>query len=383
MANTLTNLLPTLYDALDVVSRELVGFIPAVTRNSSAERVAKDETVTYPIAPAATVADITPGLYAPDTGNQTIGTATLTISKSRYAPVRWNGEEMKGVGNTGQLQNVMRDQFAQAMRALVNEVEADLAALYVNASRAYGTGGATPFGTAGNLTDFASIQQILDANGCPSSDRHLVLGSAAIANLRGLQSVLFKVNEAGTSDLLRAGIIGAVEGLNIHNSAQVVTPAIGTAASYIINGTTFAAGTLTLGVDTGTGTILAGDVVVVGSTDTNKYVVGTGTGAAGNIILNKPGLLKAVADNATGFALSTAGPRNMAFHRSALQLVTRAPAMPEGGDTADDVTEVVDPLSGLAFQVAMYRQYRQVKFEIGLAWGTACVKSEHLAILLG
>jgi hypothetical protein len=43
------------------------------------------------------------------------------------------------------------------------------------------------------------VRQILDDNGSPQTDLHLVMGSAAMANLRGKQSVLFKVNEAGTA----------------------------------------------------------------------------------------------------------------------------------------------------------------------------------------
>ena len=54
MANTLTSLIPTIYEALDIVSRERVGFIPAVTRNSSAERAALNESILVPIVPSTT-----------------------------------------------------------------------------------------------------------------------------------------------------------------------------------------------------------------------------------------------------------------------------------------------------------------------------------------
>lgn len=381
MANTLTGLIPVLYESLDVVSRELVGLVPAVTRNSSAERAALNEVITYPVAQPTTISDITPGVTAPNDGDQTIGTGSLSITKSKYAPVRWNGEEQLGVGNTGQFRNIIRDQFAMAMRALVNAVELDLANLYVGASRAYGTAATTPFGTAGDFSDFAQTLRMLDDNGAPQTDRHLVLGSAAIANVRGKQSVLFKANESGTEALLRQGIIGQVEGLDIHNSAQIASTTKGTGTSYVTSGST-AVGVNAIALVTGSGTVLAGDVVTFAADANNKYVVGTGVAAPGTIQLNSPGARVTIA-TANAMTIGNGYTANMAFSRNAIHLVTRAPAMPEGGDGADDVMEITDPVSGLAFQIAVYRQYRQVRYEVGLAWGVKVVKAEHLVILMG
>ncbi len=385
MANTLTAILPIIYEAMDVVSRERVGFINAVYRDSSAARAAKDQVITYPVVPAITGEDITPGATPADSGDQTIGSGTMTINKSRAFPIRWSGEEQKSLmnGDTPQLRTVLRQQFEQAMRAAANEVEADIALLYKKASRAYGTAGQTPFGTAGDLSDASQVLRILEDNGAPGGDLHLVLGSAAMANIRGKQSVLFKVNEAGTDQLLREGVIGRLEGFNLHSSAQVKTHTIGTGSSYQTNGAQALAAT-TVAVDTGSGTIVAGDVITIANgtpADANKYVVKTAL-SGGNVIIQNPGLLSSHVDN-DAVAIIAAYKANLAFSRNAIHLVTRTPAMPEGGDDADEVVDIVDPVSGLAFQVAKYRQYRRVKIEVGLAWGCDVVKPEHLAILLG
>ncbi|HCY86597.1 MAG TPA: P22 coat - protein 5 family protein [Desulfobacteraceae bacterium] len=383
MANTLTNLIPVIYEGLDVVSREQAGAIRAVSMDSKAETAAKGQIVRSHITPEATTEDVTPGNNPADSGDQAPGYVDVSITKSKVSPIRWSGEEQLSVG--GQYNPILIDQFAQSIRALVNLVEADITALSVYASRAYGTAGTAPFGTSGDLSDFAQTLKILTDNGAPGTDRHLVLDSSAIANIRGKQSGLFEVNRAGNDDLLRRGTIGMVQGLDVHESAAAASHTKGTGASYAVDGA-HSAGDTTITLKTGTGTVLAGDFVTFAG-DTNKYMVTTGTAAAGDIVLAAPGLLADVAD---GTAVTVGGTHtaNMAFARSAVVLAARHPEMPKDQngkpiDSAIDVMEVVDPLSGLSFQVAMYAQYRRVKYEVGLAWGAKMIKPEHACILLG
>lgn len=382
MANTLTGLIPDLYQAIDVVSREMVGYVGAATRNMSAERAALNENVTVPLTPAGSAADNTPAVTPPDTGDQTIANVQLAITKSRHVPIRWNGEQTRGGQNAGWYGAVLRQQFAQAMRTLVNEMEADgHSAAYKGSSRAYGTAGTTPFGTANVLSDLAETARILNDNGAPLSDRRLVLGSAAIAKLQGIQSGLFKVNEAGTDELLRMGNLGMLEGFTIHNSAAVVQHTKGTGASYQTDGATAVGGT-SIALDTGSGTVLAGDVVTFAADSTNKYVVNTGVAAAGTIVLGAPGARVVIADN-NALTVGNSYTPNMAFSASALQLVARVPAMPMGGDSAADAAVIVDPLTGLAFEVAEYRQFMQVSYHVRLAWGWKCIKPNHVATMIG
>jgi len=382
MANILNGIIPTLYEALNTVSREMVGFIPAVRTDSNAERAALNQTVRVPLGESGALEDIAPGATPANSGDTTVGYTDIQITKSKAAPVRWSGEEERAVGTNGTYNRVLADQFTDAMRKLVNAVEGDLsAAVKVGASRAYGTAATAPFGTAGDLSDFAGIAQILDVNGAPVVDRQLVLGSAAMANLRGKQSVLFKVNEAGSSDMLRNGITDRVQNFALRYSGGISKHTKGTGANYVTSGDT-AAGVRDVALITGTGTVLAGDIVTFAADTANKYVVGGGVTEPGTISLNKPGAMMVIP---TGNALSVGGDYtpNAAFARSAVVLATRAPAVPTGGDSADDAMTITDPVSGMTFEVRVYRQYRQVKYEIALAWGCAVVKPEHVALLLG
>lgn len=389
MANTLTGLVPTIYTALDVVSREQIGFIPNVQRDARAESGAVNQTVRSPIAPATTLEDVTPGATPADSGDQTIGYADVTITKSKVAPIRWTGEEQLSVSQFGQYNTILAQQFEQAFRAIANAVESDLAIIAKQrSSRAYGTAGTTPFGTASDLTDLAEMNRILDDNGAPATGRVLVLGSAARAKLEGKHSELFKVNEAGDAGaMLRQRQMRQLQGFTMGYSAGIVQHVKGAATGGLINNASGeAVGQTTLTLDTitvNTTGYKAGDIITHASDSTNKYVVNTGlTATSGDIVIGNPGLLTAAADN-DAITVGNSYMPNIAFSQNALVLAARVPAMPEGGDNADDVMLVTDPISGLVFQVAMYRQYRRVKIEVGLAWGVAGVKSEHVATLIG
>ncbi|HDX3905852.1 TPA: P22 coat - protein 5 family protein [Enterobacter asburiae] len=374
MANTLTSLVPDLYESLDIVSRELAGFIPSVTLDATAERAALNQAIRIPITPAAAAEDVSPGQLPPDDGDQTVGNTPFTITKSRMVPFRWTGEEQKGINTGPGYANLRRDQITQAMRTLVNEIEVDVGKTAYLASRATGTAGTTPF--ASGLGDTAQVRKILSDNGAPLSDLQCVIDTTAGANIRTLAQ-LTKANEAGTTALRAQGTLLELHGFVLRESAGVARHTAGTGASYVTNGA-LAIGATVIPVQTGSGTIIAGDVVTIGN---YKYVV-TSALSGGNVTIGAPGLREAVAGGST-VTLAAAYTANFAFSRSAIVLATRAPALPEEGDMADDRMMIQDPRTGMAFEVSMYKQYRRVRYEIAAAWGVQNIKPAHTALLLG
>ena len=387
MSNTLTGLIPDLYAALDVVSRELIGFIPAVTTDAQVNRAVVGQNVTVAVAPSSnSMVDTTPAMSVPSAADQTIGKVSVQITKSKAVPFSWEGNEQVGLNSGAGYLTIRANQIAQAMRTLANAVELDLAALYATTSRAAGTVGTVPFIT--NTVALSAARKILVDNGAPTSDLQLVIDTNAGANLHTLYNINSS-RDAAAQSLAQQGVLAMPSGVSIRESAQIYNPTSGTMSSATSTSAAFTVDQTVIPLATaGTGTVSAGDVITFAN-DTNQYVVASATFAGSNpasgdtITLAAPGLRKAQGAATRAITVLATSPRNMAFSRSAIVLATRMPERPQEGDMAIDVMTIQDPRSGLAFEVAMYPGYRKVRYEIALAWGVKNIKPEHTATLLG
>ena len=306
MANVLTDLAADIYRAADVVGREQVGIIPSITLNTDAgQRVAKGDVVRSHFTRTPTVnTTFSPAMTIPEGTDQTVDSKTLSVDNFASVQIPWTGEDIKHVNNGSGFETIYGDQIAQAMRSITNTIERYVAGVaYKGASRAYGTAATTPFGS--NFNEVAEIRQILVDNGCPMDNQvTLAINSLAGTKLRNLAQ-LQKVNESGGDDLLRRGTLLDLQQLMIKESAGIQAHTKGTGAGYLADLLAgYAVGSTALHVDTGTGTILAGDVVTFAG-DSNKYVIGTGFAGDGD---GDTATATATA-TATGMATATATRR--------------------------------------------------------------------------
>jgi hypothetical protein len=384
--NTLTNLLPDAYEALDLVSRELTGLIPAVTLDSSANMAAQGQNVRVPITPEAnSLVAITPAMAVPSEADQTFTNVALTIDQLYYSPFSWSGEEQYGMNKGVGFNNLRVGQIAQAIRKLTNQVELDLAGLHTKFSRAAGAVGTAPFATT--TAAITAARKVLVDNGAPMDDASLVLNTTAGMDYR----TLVNVNSTRVTDQTvgSQGIIQRVSDLNIRESAQIINSTAGTAASATSTSAAFTVGQTAIPLATaGTGIFAAGDVITFAN-DTNQYVITTVVQAGANpasgdiITIAAPGLRKAQGVATRAITVIAASARHMAFTRNSIVLATRVPMIPEGGDMRTASEIITDPRTGLSFELSQWPGQRKVVYQVALCWGYKVIKPEHTALLIG
>lgn len=374
MANTLSALAPTLFSAAKEVANEPFGAIDAINRNFDDKGVAKGDTVTVMVAPSRSAADFTPAATSSSGTDATASSIAVQITKSRKVAWHLTGEQIRSLDNGASSNEWIAALMKEGMRTLRNEAEADcVSAIKTGASRATGTAGTNPFASA--LTPLADARKILRDNGAPMADLQFVGDSTSEANLLKL-GVVLDASQAGSDAERREGIIRRQYGFQMRTSGQIGVHTKGTGTSYQLSAAG-AVGDTTINVDTGSGTLLAGDIVTVAGTS-YKYVANTAL-AAGVFTIGRPGLLAVEADN-DAITIGNDYTPNLCFERNAIVGVMRPPLMPENPTMSQ---MLISDQFGMTYLLCDIAQYGQRSWELHLAWGFKAVNSEFIATLLG
>jgi len=379
MSNTLTALAPTLFSTARVVPRELVGVLGAIRLDWNDQGVAVGDSVKIPVVPALTAGSFTAAQTFTAGTDRVLSSKTLTLSQTFETSWNLTSEEDRSLMNGGQnAVDVFAQTMEQAWRLYVNTVDAYMWGIArKGASRAYGTAATTPF--ASDLTAAGNIKKILDDNGTPMGDRSLILNTAAGLKLRSL-TPLTKVNEAGDSAMLREGALGRLFGFDIREDGQIGVVTAGTGSGYLINNGNVAVGSTDLTVDTGSGTILAGDIITHASDSVNKYVVTSALTGDTALSIGEPGLKTATANN-DAITVGAAFTANLALHRQAVVCAARPLTQPAGG-IADSMI-VSDAQTGLSALIVRAVGSGMTSWYMRAAYDGFVPNTYGVAVLLG
>lgn len=376
MANVFTALQPVLYGAAQEVSNEPFGVIGAINAQFDDKGVAIGDTVKVPVAPVASASDYTPAMTSAAGADATASTVDIQITANKNVSWHLTGEQLRSLQNGGTDGEWVRQMVAQGMRALRNLAEAAAAlAIKQGASRAIGTAGTTPF--ASDINNIADLRKILADNGAPLADLQLVVDTAAGLNLRKL-GIIQQAYQAGSDAERRSGNLLRQFGFAIAESAGIASHTKGTGASYVTSGST-AVGVRDVALVTGTGTVLAGDVVTFAADSVNKYVANVGVAAPGTISLGRPGARVVIA-TANALTVGNTYTPNMAFERNAVVGIMRPPVMPE--NPLIQKTLISDS-KGMTYLLVQIAGDGMATWRLHLAYGFKVVQSEHVALLLG
>ena len=381
MSNTFNDIVPTAFEAAKKVARELTPAVSLVTTNFKPE-VAVGDTIKIPVAGSATSGAYTPSMTTGAGTDSSDEAISFSLTVNDQTSWHLTGEQQRSLSNAGMLADWQKQKLEQGMRKLVNGMEAlVLLTAKKGASRAVGTAGTTPFATTlGILPD---LRKVLTDNGCPDDgQRAFVIDTTVAANALNL-AVLQQANTAGDSEVMVNGRIAKRLGFDIRESSQIALHTKGTGSGYLVDlGAGYAVGDRTIHVDTGTGTIVDGDVITIAGTS-HKYVVNSGFAGDGDgdIVIGRPGLLVAEADN-DAITIGNNYTPNVAFHRSAILLASRVPEIPDGNGSMKQ-TVITDEVSGLSFLLVEVVGDGMVTWRLHAVYGAAAVNSEFIAIGMG
>lgn len=369
--NTTTYIIPQLL-AQGLLSLREQAIMPRFV-NRAYETVAgeKGSTIDVPISSAIVAGAVTPSYVKPDDAGVSPTKISIALDQWWEAPFFLTDKEMLDV-----MSGSIPLQAQEAVKALANKVDILLLTLYKDVYGYAGVAGTTPFST--DVTEFLDARKVLNNQLAPLDPRYVVLNPDAEANalgLRAFQDASFRGDNAGINE----GIIGRKLGSTWFVDQNVLTHAVGTMS---VPGTSaVTAGLKAVTVSTATGSYVVGDIVTLGTTDTQTYTITGVTDTAPTTAFTIEPAAK-VTQTAGAILCKASHVANMVFHRDAFALATRpfAGADPMG---LGQFSSAVDPVSGLTLRLEVSREYKRTRFSYDILFGVKTVRAALAARLAG
>lgn len=366
---SLESLYPTIQVAFAEATKGLAGFVGhTATDGSLAERAALGQKIQWLAAEVGQPGDSVPSADGPRTEALEAVDNFMTIERVRNVPITITGDQYKGM--SGNIYPLIKDAIVKAVRKLVDEAD-DFVAKKVleGASRMAG-------GDFSNVAAFASLTKEYGSNKIlPAGKAEIVLGADALLDLQSAEHYN-NASKFGSDELIRRGRLAQIHGYQIGSKPVFPELEEGTATGYTLDGD-HAAGATKLKITGGTGDFKPGVPVEfsLGETDIpGIYVVKQASSSTGVLEINAPGLLQDV-NNGVTISIIANPVNGVAYMPDYTRFIVRPPALPAGGDAADDYQMFKDPVSGLVLEVAFYKQYRQQTLDVRWAYGAKVVDS--------
>ncbi len=369
--NTTTYIIPQLLAQGLLTLRQMAVMPRFVNRAYETLAGEKGSTIDVPVSSAIAAAPVTPSYVMPDDVGVSPTRVQILLDKWYEAPFFLTDKEMVEV-----MDGTIPLQAQEAVKALANQVDNDLLALYKDIYGWSGVAGTTPFST--DVSEYLTARKVLNEQFAPLDPRYVMLDPDAEANalgLRAFQDASFRGDNAGITE----GIIGRKLGATWFVDQNAPTHAVGTMTVPGTSAVTI--GTKSVAVAAATGSYVVGDVVLLGADDPQTYTLTGVTGTAPTTAFTIEPAAK-VGQTAGAIVRKAAHVVNLLFHRDAFALATRPF---QGADPLGlgQFSSAVDPVSGLTLRLEVSREYKRTRFSYDILYGVKTIRRELASRIAG
>jgi len=387
--NTLTSyILPLL--ALGMKSMRAKSILPRIVNHDyDPAPGAKMSSVQITIPSAIVATDVVPAHVAPDTGPIVPTSVSLVVDQWKEAAFTMTDKDLMQV-STG----IIPSQADEAIKALVNAVEAHLWSKFLLVPYMNGVAGTTPFAVSAttglnDMSVFINARKALNARDVPDDPRINIVNPDAAGNLLQGRQFIDTSFRGDPGGIIR-GEMGVKWGVMWVEANQVPTSSstVLTAGALTVNGVNAAgATTVSLAKATNAAPLLLGNTLTIATgpaAGTYRVTANTSLIVGNTAVPITPGLLGATAGGEV-VALTATAVQNVLFHRDALAFVTRplAESNPPGTEGMAMFDTIIDPISGLVLRLELTREYKQWRWAYDILWGAALVRPDFAQIELG